>query len=332
MSYRKEFIINTFRELIFKETGNSIDRIENLRADASDRKIYRLFSKGKTLIGIFNENEKENLAFINFTGTFIKLGLNVPEIISVSDDNLFYIEEDLGDVTLYKFISESAEDDHIELYRKCLSGLIEFQIKAKEEIDYSYCYQTRKFDLDVIDSDLAKFDEYFKMADTENLTGESIRPAILEHSEKILYNIRNDFFLYRDFQPRNIMIKGKILYYIDYQSGRKGPLQYDLASFLFSGSINITDQEREILMDHYLNELGKYIFIDKERFVNDYYFLAFLRILQMLGSYSYLNFKKNNTDVLKKVPKALKNLKCLINKIDNAKINNYIIKLNSLTG
>lgn len=114
MSYRKEFIINTFRELIFKETGNSIDRIENLRADASDRKIYRLFSKGKTLIGIFNENEKENLAFINFTGTFIKLGLNVPEIISVSDDNLFYIEEDLGDVTLYKFISESAEDDHIE--------------------------------------------------------------------------------------------------------------------------------------------------------------------------------------------------------------------------
>ncbi len=330
MSYRNEYIINTFRELIFKRSGNSIDKIENLRADASDRKIYRLFTNGKTLIGIFNENERENLAFINFTGAFIKMGLNVPEIFSVSDDNLFYIEEDLGDVTLFKFTSEPSNDNHMGLYKKCLSDLLEFQIRAKEEINYSYCYQTREFDLDVIDSDLAKFDEYFNMIVPNNGTGESIRSAILVHSEKVLMKLRKDFFLYRDFQPRNIMIKNKILYYIDYQSGRRGPLQYDLASFLYSGSINISDVEREKLLEHYIYELDKYMSVKRKEFISDYYFLAFLRILQMLGSYSYLSVKKNDPEVLKKIPKALRNLKGLINKIDNGKINNYIVKLNTL--
>ncbi|HMS33509.1 MAG TPA: phosphotransferase [Ignavibacteria bacterium] len=330
MSYRNEYIINTLRELIFKQTGNSIDKIENLKADASDRKIYRLFTNGKTFIGIFNENEKENLAFINFTGSFIKMGLNVPEIFSVSGDNLFYIEEDLGDVTLYKFTSEPSDDNHIGLYKKCLSDLLDFQIKAKENINYSYCYQTREFDLEVIDSDLAKFDEYFKRIVPENGSGESIRSAVLVHSEEVMLKLRKDFFLYRDFQPRNIMVKDKTLYYIDYQSGRRGPLQYDLASFLYSGSINISDVEREKLLEHYIYELEKYFSVVREEFISDFYFLAFLRILQMLGSYSYLSVKKNDSEVLKKIPKALKNLNSLIYKIDNGKINNYIVKLNTL--
>ena len=329
MSIRREIILNTFQELIFKSTGKNLERIENLKADASDRKIYRLFADGKTLIGIYNEHQKENLAFINFTGTFSKLGLNVPRIISVSDDNLFYTEEDLGDLTLFKHTSGLSNGEYMDLYKRSLTDLIKFQINAKDKLDYGYCYQTKEFDLEVIASDLKKFDDYSNTLHLKTGFDLSVRNSILDHSVEILKINRNDFFLYRDFQPRNIMLKDETLYYIDYQSGRKGPLQYDAASFLFSGSIDITNEERIILLDHYLEEIANQISFDREIFINGFYFFAFLRLLQMLGSYSYLSVKKNDKDILKKIPKALTNMRILIDKIDNYKINEFIIKLTS---
>jgi len=329
MSLRKEIILNTFQELIFKETGKSLDKIVNLKADASDRKIYRLFYDDKSIIGIFNENKKENLAFINFTETFTKLGLNVPQILSVSDDDLFYIEEDLGDMTLFNYTTSYLNEDHSDLYKRSLSDLIKFQISAKDKVDYGYCYQTMKFDRKVIESDLNKFDVYSNSLHLKTDFDQAVRESILDHSVDILRKANNDFFLYRDFQPRNIMLRSNTLYYIDYQSGRKGPLQYDVASFLYSGSIDLSNEERYELLDHYLSELGKQISFDKEEFLNDFYFFAFIRLLQMLGSYSYLSVKKNDGNILKKIPKALLNIKSLSGKIDNNEINSYINNLTS---
>lgn len=327
MSYRKEYIFNNFQELIFKETGKCIDKIENLMADASDRKIYRIYFEDKSVIGVFNENEKENLAFIKFTATFRKLGLNVPQIFRVSDDNMFYTEEDLGNMTLFRFISQSASGNNIDLYKKCLSDLLKFQISSKDEIDYSFCYQTSEFNLKVIEYDLDKFIKYFLQIYPEAVIDERTLSDILDLSEKVLSRIRKDFFLYRDFQPRNIMLKNNNLYYIDYQSGRKGPLQYDVASFLFSGSIEITNGERHILLEHYINEMEKYADYDRNEFLSEFYFFAFLRLLQMLGSYSYLNISKNNTEVLKKIPKALKNLSGIIKESGNIELNAIISNL-----
>ncbi len=327
MSIRREIILNTFQELIFKETGKNLESIVNLKADASDRKIYRLYYNDNSVIGIFNENKKENLAFINFTGTFNELGLNVPKIFCVSDDGLFYIEEDLGDMTLYNYTSAKLNKDHIDLYKKSLSDLIKFQIIAKDKVDYSYCYQTLEFGPEVIESDLNKFDEYSNSLHLKTDFDQKVRESIIDHSIQILRKNKSDFFLYRDFQPRNIMVRNSDLYYIDYQSGRKGPLQYDAASFLYSGSIDISNLERHELLDHYLSELGKLISINREEFLNDFYFFAFIRLLQMLGSYSFLSIKKNDSDILKKIPKALLNIKSLEGKIDNNNVNNYILKL-----
>lgn len=329
MSIRREIILNTFQELIFKETGKNLDSIANLKADASDRKIYRLYYDGNSVIGVFNENKKENLAFINFTGTFTELGLNVPKIFSVSDDGLFYIEEDLGDMTLFNYTTSNLNEDHNALYKRSLSDLIKFQIMAKDKVDYSFCYQTMEFDPVVIESDLNKFDEYSNSLHLKTDFDQKVRKSIIDHSIQILRKSKNDFFLYRDFQPRNIMVRNSDLYYIDYQSGRKGPLQYDVASFLYSGSIDISNEERHELLDHYLKELGNHISINREEFLNDFYFFAFLRLLQMLGSYSYLSVKKNDGDILRKIPKALMNIKSLSGKINNSVINSYISKLTS---
>ncbi|MBK8550316.1 MAG: phosphotransferase [Ignavibacteria bacterium] len=301
----------------------------DLKADASERKIFRINIDGKSLIGIYNDNIKENLAFIKFTETFIDLGFNVPEIVRVSDDNLFYLEKDLGDTTLFNLITGSPVAQHLSYYKQALTDLVKFQIEAKDKLDYSFCYQTNEFNVEVIESDLGKFSDYYLMTTIEKNFDNEFYRYIIEISENILKRVRNDFFLYRDFQPRNIMIKDNRLYYIDYQSGRKGPLHYDLASFLYSGSINISEEDRKILMTHYLSELNNYVNVDKEEFIRYYYFFVFLRLLQMLGSYSYLNVKRNDGNVLKKIPKALANMKTLEDKIDDKKLKKFITELTS---
>lgn len=327
MSYQREIILNSFQELIYKKFGTNLDKVKDLKADASDRKIYRLFVDGQSLIGIYNENKKENLAFTNFTKTFIELGFNVPSVITVSEDNLFYIEEDLGDTTLFRLLSNGDNKNSTDFYKQSLSDLIRFQVEAKDKIDYSFCYQTKDFNIEVIKDDTEKFNDYFTPVFIGEKLDEKIIEFILNLTTGVFSKVPNDFFLYRDFQPRNIMIKDNIFYYIDYQSGRKGPLQYDVASFLYSGSIDISEDERNILLNYYTDELNKYVIYDKEEFKYYFYFFAFLRLLQILGSYAYLHERRKDIDVLKKIPKALKNLKSLTNKIENPKLRRFVEKL-----
>lgn len=319
MSYSSEIILNSFQELIFKKFGKHLDGIKKLKADASERKIYRLFVDGKSFVGIYNRNKKENLAFINFTYTFVELGLNVPMIVSVSEDNLFYVEEDLGDETLFKTI-QSSEDNLSGYYKLALRDLIRFQVEAKDSIDYGYCYQTREFNSETIQSDIKKFNDYFTKIFLNRQLEEKTISSILDTSVHVISNVKNDFFLYRDFQPRNIMIKDGQLYYIDYQSGRKGPLQYDVASFLYSGSIELNEIERNSLLNYYIGELNKFISYDEKEFKYYFYYFVFLRLLQVLGSYAYLHEMRNDREVIKKISKALFNLKGLTNKIENGEV------------
>ena len=131
MSYLKEIVLNSFQELVFRRSGLNIDSLKMLKADASERKIFRIYYGGLKCIGIFNENPKENLAFVKFSESFLKLGFNVPEIYGFSDDNLFYIEEDLGDMTLKSAVSEKDSEEKIHLYKKALNDLIRFQVLSK---------------------------------------------------------------------------------------------------------------------------------------------------------------------------------------------------------
>lgn len=327
MSLFKEIILNNFQQLVFENFGISIDRFENIKADASEKKIYRLFAGNKSVVGVFNENEKENLAFIGFTKTFMELGLKVPEIFGVSADNLFYIQEDLGNETLFSLIRKKSEEEMLRYYKQSLADLIRFQVEAKDRIDYNLCCQTMEFNSEVISSDLYKFNLYF----AEKISGKFFEDNLLEKiksvSDKILSNVDCSYFLYRDFQPRNIMIKNNDLYYIDYQSGRRGPLQYDAASFLYSGSIILNETKTRELLDFYLEEINKYALVNKDDFKYYFYYFVFLRILQALGSYAFQSFQKNDKEVLKKIPKALDNLRSISDKIKDEEIKKIILKL-----
>ncbi len=327
MTDQKEIILNSYQDLIYKEFGNNPDGIENLKADASERTLYRIKINSKSVIGVYNENKKENEAFINFTKSFIELGFNVPEILRVSEDHLFYLEEDLGDTTLFSLLSSDPAELHSGYYKQALTDLARFQFEAKDKLDFNYCYQTKEFNIKVIESDLNRFFNYFSKTNYGINIDRKILQNIIEYSEEILRSVRSDFFMYRDFQPRNIMVKENMFYYIDYQSGRKGPLQYDPASFLYSGSININQTEREVLLDFYINEMNKYIKLSRDEFMEHFYFFVFIRLLQIVGSYSLLFTKRNDKFALNKIPAALEKLKNLKGKTGSKIIDNCIAVL-----
>lgn len=324
MSYLKEIILNSFQGLIFGKTGLSIDSVKMLRADASERKIYRINAGGHTYIGIYNENPKENLAFIKFSETFLELGFNVPEILGFSDDKLFYIEEDLGDLTLKAAVSVTDPVNKLTLYKKALSDLIKFQIIPGNKIDYSFCYQTELFDESVLRDDFNKFRNYFLKKFYTGFNGDNLIERITVFCSDIIRNSSNDFFLYRDFQPRNIMIKDQKFYYIDYQSGRKGPLLYDLVSFLYSGSADLNIEERKLLESYYEENLKNFINYDDHKFRKDFYNFAFIRLLQVLGSYSYIYEKRTDEKMIEKIKQGLLKLKELRDFLENKDMKNFI--------
>ncbi|MDQ3194523.1 MAG: phosphotransferase [Bacteroidota bacterium] len=303
-----------------------MDDFKDIKADASDKKIYRLFVDGTSFIGVYNENKKENLAFINFTKTFSDLNLNVPMILKISDDYLSYLEEDLGDISLFKLTSDSESHISMNYYKQALSDLIKFQIAGKDHIDYNFCYQAKEFNSEVIRDDFNKFNTFYvRYFMKQNLSEEVLR--LIDISCKVISNVDSEYFLYRDFQPRNILFHDNKFYYIDYQTGRKGPLQYDLASFLYSGSIQLSKDERSNLVGHYLSDLRSYIPVNEEEFRHYFYYLSFLRLVQVLGSYAYQFKRKNDKEILKKIPKAIENMKSLKNKIEDAEVRDFITML-----
>ncbi len=198
----------------------------------------------------------------------------------------------------------------ISFYKKALEYLIKFQILGKKKIDFSYCFETRIFDKEQIFLDTDKFELYYidKFLNSQN---KFHKDSFINNILKVTIKISENFFMYRDFQPRNIVYNNKDLYFVDYQSGRLGPPQYDLISFLYSGSIDITPDERELLSRFYIDEFAKYEKVDRDKFLESLNYFALLRIIQVLGSYCYSYLGKGNKDIIDKIPTAINNLKLL---------------------
>ena len=321
-----EIMLTSFQRLFFSKFNINPEDIVPIKEGASRRRIFRITGGDVSCIGIYNENTRENLAFVEFTRAFRNYGLNVPEIYNVSEDLQFYIQEDLGDITLYDLNGQVKNSDLLRLYEKALTELLKFQILIKDNLDYDLCYETKVFDKFQLGADMAKFDNYylkqFGIVIDEKLT----ESAILKISREFLSE-DNSFFTYRDFQPRNIMIKNDEMYFIDYQSGRKGPLLYDLASFLYSGSISLNETGREYLLNFYLEKLSDYIIFSRKIMKDRFYYIALSRILQILGSYGFTFKAKNDNKVLTKIPKALSNLSQISSKIKDRDVNNFIDSL-----
>jgi len=285
----------------------------------SGRAIIRLAGKGMSAIGILNSVREENDAFLEFSRHFRRHGLPVPEIYAEDLPQGAYLEEDLGDTTLFQFLGANRTGDTIappaiEAYRKVVAELPRFQVQAGRDLNYRVCYPRASFDRQSIAWDLNYFKYYFL-----RLAGIPFNEQALEndftHLTKFLLSARHDYFLYRDFQSRNVMLREEQPFFLDYQGGRKGALQYDIASLLFDGKADLPPELRQELLNHYLDCLAGYIQLERDAFMEHYYAYVYVRILQALGAYGFRGFYERKAHFLQSVPYALKNLRWLAHNV-----------------
>ena len=285
----------------------------------SGRKIIRLSNDRASAIGILYGVREENAAFLAFSKHFRKHGLPVPEIYGQDLDQGAYLEEDLGDTTLFEFLSKNRNGEKvapqvIEAYRKVVALLPRFQIQAARDLDYSVCYPCASFDRQSITWDLNYFKYYFL-----RLAGIPFSESALEKDfgllTDFLLSADCDHFLYRDFQSRNMMLRNGEPFFVDYQGGRKGALQYDIASLLYDAKADLPPELRQRLLDFYLDALGDCIKLDRESFLRHYYAYVYVRILQALGAYGFRGFYERRAHFLQSVPFALKNLRWLLHNV-----------------
>jgi aminoglycoside/choline kinase family phosphotransferase len=296
-------------------------RVQPLQGDlgGSGRKIVRLSNEKATAIGILYGVREENVAFLEFSKHFRRHGLPVPQIYAEDLTHGAYLQEDLGDTTLYEFLSKNRTGTDIapevvEAYRKVVAVLPRFQIEAGLDLNYKVCYPISSFDRQSIAWDLNYFKYYFL-----RLAGISFNEQALEDDfsrlTDFLLSAPRDYFLYRDFQSRNIMLRNGNPFFVDYQGGRKGALQYDIASLLYDAKADLPPELRQQLLDHYLDRLAGFIELDREAFLQYYYAYVFVRIMQALGAYGFRGFYERKAHFLQSVPYALKNLRWLLHHV-----------------
>ena len=285
----------------------------------SGRKILRLTGGGSSAIGILYDVREENVAFLEFSRHFRRHGLPVPEIYGEDLTQGAYLEEDFGDTTLFEFLSKHRAGDKIapeavEAYRKVIAVLPRFQVEAGRDLNYKVCYPRGSFDRQSISWDLNYFKYYFL-----RLAGIAFNEQALEDDfsrlTKFLLSAPHDYFLYRDFQSRNIMWRDSQPYFLDYQGGRKGALQYDVASLLYDAKADLPPELRQQLLDHYLDTLAGFITFDRDGFMQQYYAYVYVRIMQALGAYGFRGFYERKAHFLQSVPYALKNLRWLLHNV-----------------
>lgn len=300
-------------QLFTRYTSEKPIQIQALPPSGSYRLYYRITGMHQSLIGVYNEDAKENRAFCTFTRHFQSLGLPVPALLAEDLDNNIYLLDDLGDTMLLNILQEQGDFTPIvrEAYQKTLSELPRFQVEGAKGFDYSVCYPRQAFDRQSMMWDLNYFKYYFlKLArvpfDEQELENDYVRFC------DFLLSADCSYFLYRDFQSRNVMFKDNQPYFIDYQGGRQGALHYDIASILFEAKTALSPELRMELLDHYLTELSKYIPVDRTRFLDHFYGYALIRTLQAMGAYGFRGLYEKKELFLQSIPPAINNIAWLI--------------------
>jgi aminoglycoside/choline kinase family phosphotransferase len=313
--------MNILNRLFEERFHSPVTHVHPLQGElgGSGRQVIRLSNEKNTAIGIVYGVREENIAFLDFSKHFRKHGLPVPEIYGEDLDHGVYLEEDLGNTTLYEFLSKNRKAAAIaapvvEAYRKVVAILPRFQVEAGRDVNYEACYPIGSFDPQSVAWDLNYFKYYFL-----RLAGVPFNEQALEddfgHLTDFLMSADRHYFLYRDFQSRNIVLRAGQPFFVDYQGGRKGALQYDIASLLFDAKADLPPELRQELLDHYLDALGGYIQVDREAFMKHYYAYVYVRILQALGAYGFRGFYERKQHFLQSVPFAMKNLRWLLHHV-----------------
>ena len=282
-----------------------------IKQQGSNRIYTREQDGDRTIIRVEGTNRDENRAFIYMARHFHALGLPVPEVYWVSEDEMSYTQEDLGDTILFDHL------DDIPLLERTMRALAHMQVEGARDFDWSVCFPVPAFDERSIRWDL----NYFKYCFLKGTKIEFSEPKLEDDFDRLVSNLLTPYtihhtpytFMYRDFQSRNVMVKDGNPYFIDFQGGRRGPTQYDVASFLWQAKANFSPELRAHLIDVYIDELRAlqpYMAEQEWRAALPHFVL--FRTLQVLGAYGYRGYFERKQHFLESIPLALKNLKAVL--------------------
>jgi aminoglycoside/choline kinase family phosphotransferase len=306
-----EDVIAAIEALFFAFKHAAAERIEKLPQSGGDRVYFRVYFGIETYIATYNLHVKENQTFIAFSKHFKSKGLPVPEVLLVNEDQTIYLQEDLGTSSL---LNELEQDNHGErsygLFQKSLTALASVQIKGDAGLDYSLCLTAKEFGKQAILSDLLYFKYYF--LDTLQLPYD--KQAMMDDFDALstyLTRTENKYFMFRDFQSRNIIVKNNNVHFIDFQGGMKGALQYDVASLLWQAKAELSEKWKDELLAFYIDEINQLLDrpVDKTTFVSQYNGYVLIRLLQVMGAYGFRGLFERKAHFLASIPLGLKNLK-----------------------
>ncbi len=305
-------IIAAIEELFSSYNPTAINRIDKIPQSGGDRAYYRIHdASGHSFIATHGHHIKENKTFLYFTRHFKTAGAPVPEIFAVNADENIYIQEDFGDTSLLQVLEKEGHTDHVfTLFKKSLSALAQLQINGDKQLDYNQCLTSKEFGQQAILSDLLYFKYYF--LDTLKIPYDKEQLLLdFEALSNYLAHTGQQHFMYRDFQSRNIMVKDDAVHFIDYQGGMKGALQYDVASLLWQAKANLSDEWKDKLLKHYMDEVERITgqSINRNAFISQYNGYVLIRLLQVLGAYGFRGLFERKAHFLSSIPLALNNLK-----------------------
>ena len=304
--------------LFRKHTGAEPENAVALTGSGSNRSYFRLHGGGTSLMGVTGTDVKENNAFITLAAHFRSQGLPVPEVLAVSEDGISYLQEDLGDLLLADLVAAAHKNGGIEeggqleaLLCRTTGLLPKIQFEGASGLDFSVCYPQPSFDRRMVMFDL----NYFKYC--------FLKPSGIEFNE---IDLQDDFerfadellkddgetFLYRDFNARNVMIKDGEPYFIDFQGGRRGPIYYDVASFIWQARARYPQWLKEKMLGSYLDSLASYVEVDRDAFKERLKMFRLFRTLQVLGAYGFRGLVEQKAQFVVSIPQALADLKDLL--------------------
>jgi len=283
-----------------------------LPQSGSDRRYFRVRANDGTCIATYGNNIPENETFIYFARHFKERGLPVPEIYALNGDKTIYLQEDFGDVSLLNTLeTEGFTDNVYNLFKKSLQQLAMLQVKGDNGMDYSRCLTNEEFGKQAIMADLLYFKYYFldalrKPYDKQKLIDD------FEALSTYLTHTEYKYFMFRDFQSRNILVRpDQSVYFIDFQGGMRGAPQYDVASMIWQARANLPDEWKDNLLDDYIDSFESVVgdHVDRPVFKSQYNGYVLIRLLQVLGAYGFRGLFERKAQFLTSIPQALNNLK-----------------------
>ena len=309
-----EAIKEAIKQIYLSYTGKACEHIEKIPQSGGDRIYFRIKEGAESYIATYNLNLKENETFIYFAQHFHSKGLPVPKVLAVSADQKIYLQEDLGSESLLDVLEKEGKTERVyQLFQKSLKALVQLQVKGSEGLDYSKCLTSKTFGKHAVLTDLLYYKYYF----LDTLQYPYDKQALIDEFELLsdqLSDSHFNYFLFRDFQSRNIIVKNDEVFFIDFQGGMKGGMPYDVASLLWQAKAELSNEWKELLLNDYIKEAEQVLSetIDATLFKKQYHGFVLLRLLQVLGAYGFRGLFERKAHFLTSIPLGLRNLKSFL--------------------